>query len=120
MKTTTLVKNKALGPQRGFVDTFNWIVRCLRNLTGGQGCKVNWVTDDTPMIDVDMYECGNAYNEGEGGTPPDADIPAASYTEHGQEEQRSIQTYKVKDSDNPDDEGFDVQELYGFHDTSNT
>ncbi len=67
MKTTTLRKGKAIGAHRGFADTFNWVVRCLKNLKGGQGCNVNWVADDTPVIDVDMYECGNVYNEGGGG-----------------------------------------------------
>ena len=66
MKTITLKKGRAIGAHHGFADTFNWLVRCFKNLKGGQGCKVNWVADDTPMIDVNMYDCGNVYNEGGG------------------------------------------------------
>ena len=67
MNPCTLQKGKAIGAHRGFVETFNWLVRCFKNLRGGQGCKVQWVTDDTPMINVDTYDTVEDYNSDPGG-----------------------------------------------------
>ena len=67
MKTCTLRTGKAIGAHRGFAETFNWLVRCFKNLTGGQGCKVQWVADDTPMINVDTYDTVEDYNSETGG-----------------------------------------------------
>lgn len=33
------------------MDTFNWAVRAIANLDGGENCEVNWTTDDHPTID---------------------------------------------------------------------
>ena len=38
MANKQLKKGKLLGAQKGFVDTFNWLVRCMNNLQGTGGC----------------------------------------------------------------------------------
>lgn len=61
-----LEKGKLISLQDGFVDTFNWAVNAIANLTGGQNCEVNWTVDDQPTIDCNVEE-----GEGSGGGSPD-------------------------------------------------
>lgn len=82
MKTCTLRKGKAIGAHRGFAETFNWLVRCFKNLTGGQGCKVQWVTDDTPMINVDTYDTVEDYNAETGGGGGDVTVTGTDESSH--------------------------------------
>ena len=63
-----LKKGKLVDTQQGFVDTFNWAVNAIANLTGGQNCEVTWPVDDTPTIDVTAEE-GNGAAGGGGGSP---------------------------------------------------
>ena len=57
-----LEKDKFIGGQKGFVDTFNWVVKAVDNLEGGKNCTVDWTLDDHPIINVEIPE-----NEGCGG-----------------------------------------------------
>lgn len=57
-----LEKDKFIGGQVGFVDTFNYAVRAIDNLKGGKNCTVDWTIDDHPVINVDIPE-----SEGGGG-----------------------------------------------------
>jgi len=51
MNPIHLVKGKLLDAQPGFVDTFNWLVDCFKNIKGdGDKIKVSWPTQTTPMI----------------------------------------------------------------------
>ena len=59
-----LKRGKAIGAQANFAATFNWLVAAMRNLRGGNGVKVSWPSDDTPVISADG-EDGN--NGGDGG-----------------------------------------------------
>ena len=61
-----LEKGKLISLQDGFVDTFNWAVNAIANLTGGQNCEVNWTVDDQPTIDCNVEE-----GEGSDGGSPD-------------------------------------------------
>ena len=49
-----LEKDKFIGGQVGFVDTFNWAVRSIDNLEGGMNCEVDWTLPDHPVINVDI------------------------------------------------------------------
>ena len=60
-----LQKDKFLGGQVGFVDTFNWAVNAISNLKGGKNCSIDWTTPDRPVIDVDIPDTDG----GGGGTP---------------------------------------------------
>lgn len=57
-----LERDKFIGNQKGFVDTFNWVVQAVDNLEGGKNCKVDWALDGHPVINVEIPEGG-----GEGG-----------------------------------------------------
>lgn len=60
----TLKPGKAIGAQKDFASTFNWLVSAVKNLRGGKGVKVSWPANDTPEIATDG-EDGN--NGGDGG-----------------------------------------------------
>ena len=82
----TLASGKAIGAQKGFADTFNWLVSCLKNLRGGKGVKVSWPADDTPEISTDGEDGGDNGGGGTGGgedTPVNAvaDVAASDITE---------------------------------------
>ena len=62
-----LEKDKLVDTQQGFVDTFNWAVNAIANLTGGQNCAVTWPVDDKPTIDVTAEE-GDGSGGGGGAT----------------------------------------------------
>ena len=47
-----LKKGQLICDQQGFVDTFNWAVQAIDNLTGGENCEVSWPLPDHPTIDV--------------------------------------------------------------------
>ena len=49
----SLKHGKAIGAQANFAATFNWLVAAVRNLRGGNGVKVSWPADDTPVISAD-------------------------------------------------------------------
>ena len=51
-----LQKDKFIGGQVGFVDTFNWAVRAIDNLEGGKNCNIDWTVPDKPVINVDVSE----------------------------------------------------------------
>lgn len=51
-----LQKDKFIGGQVGFVDTFNWAVRAIDNLKGGKNCNIDWTVPDRPVINVDVSE----------------------------------------------------------------
>ena len=57
-----LERDKFIGNQKGFVDTFNWVVQAVDNLEGGKNCKVDWALDGHPVINVEIPE-----GDGEGG-----------------------------------------------------
>ena len=61
-----LEKDKLIDTQNGFVDTFNWAVNAIANLTGGQNCEVNWTVDDQPTIDC-TANGGDGSGGGSGG-----------------------------------------------------
>ena len=48
-----LEHGKSIYSANGFVDTWNWIVSCMKNLKGGRGIKVQWPSDDTPEISIE-------------------------------------------------------------------
>ena len=50
----TLQKNKFVGGQQGFVDTFNWVASCADNIKGGKGCQVKHVDKGTPEVEVQI------------------------------------------------------------------
>lgn len=54
-----LEKGKLVDTQQGFVDTFNWAVNAIDNLSGGQNCEVSWPLPDHPTIDVNATEPEN-------------------------------------------------------------
>lgn len=62
-----LEKDKLIDTQNGFVDTFNWAVNAIANLTGGQNCEVNWTVDDQPTIDFTGEEGGGSGGGSGGG-----------------------------------------------------
>ena len=51
-----LQKDKFIGGQEGFVDTFNWATQAINNIEGGKNCKVDWTIPDHPVINVDIPE----------------------------------------------------------------
>lgn len=61
-----LERDKFIGNQKGFVDTFNWVVQAVDNLEGGKNCKVDWALDGHPVINVEIPE---GDGEGGGGSP---------------------------------------------------
>ena len=61
-----LERDKFIGNQKGFVDTFNWVVQAVDNLEGGKNCKVDWALDGHPVINVEVPEGGGG---GGGGSP---------------------------------------------------
>lgn len=65
----TLKSGKSIGAQKGFADTFNWVVAAIKNLRGGKGVKVSWPADDTPEISTDGEDGGGGGTGG--GTPID-------------------------------------------------
>ena len=60
-----LEKGKFVGGQKGFVDTFNYAVRSIDNLSGGKNCTVDRTIPDHPVINVDIPE--DAFDSGGGG-----------------------------------------------------
>ena len=54
--TQELRKGRAIGAQRGFADTFNWMLAFCRNLTGGPGVTVDRNDSDHPIIRVRFDE----------------------------------------------------------------
>ena len=48
-----LVKDKFVGGQRNFVDTFNWLVSFCSNLKGKDGIKVDTTDSEKPTIKFD-------------------------------------------------------------------
>ena len=66
-KLCQLQKGIMVDSQQGFVDTFNWAVNAIANLTGGQNCEVTWPVDDKPTIDVTAEE-GDGSGGGGGAT----------------------------------------------------
>lgn len=48
-----LQRGKSLYTQQNFVDTFNWLVACMKNIKGSKNCQVEWPADDTPEITVE-------------------------------------------------------------------
>lgn len=69
-----LEKGKAIGSQTGFVDTFNWLKDCLKNLKAGRGIKISWPSDDTPEISLDGQNGGGGSDGGGGITNAVYDI----------------------------------------------
>lgn len=64
----TLNRGESIYNQPNFVDTFNWVVACVKNLQGGSNCKVEWTADDTPTINVnDDTQPNGGGSEGGGG-----------------------------------------------------
>ena len=50
--TYSLARGRAIGAQRGFAETFNWMLAFCRNLTGGPGVEVDRKDSDHPIIRV--------------------------------------------------------------------
>lgn len=52
LNLTFLRSGKSIGAQKGFAETFNWLVRAMRNLTGdGITAKVDWMNGgDNPVV----------------------------------------------------------------------
>jgi len=79
-----LERDKFIGNQKGFVDTFNWVVQAVDNLEGGKNCKVDWALDGHPVINVEIPE-----GDGEsGGGSPDVSavfdvVPSTSGSQSG-------------------------------------
>ena len=48
-----LERGKFIGGQRGFVDTFNWLVSFCSNLSGKNGIKVDTSDSERPVIKPD-------------------------------------------------------------------
>ena len=72
-----LKKDKAIGAQKNFAKTFNWLVDSMKNLQGGIACNVNWVAENMPVIDVNTYVTGDRTEDPEVVTP-DADVAVLS------------------------------------------
>lgn len=49
--TCTLDPNKHISQQEGLCATFNWLVSCMSNITGGKYIEVKWPSSDTPTIE---------------------------------------------------------------------
>lgn len=64
-----LQKGQLIDTQQGFVDTFNWAVSSIANLSGGQNAEVKWELPDHPTIDVTVSDEGG---EGGGGDTSEA------------------------------------------------
>ena len=81
-----LEKDKFIGGQFGFVDTFNWAVRAIDNLEGGTNCEVKWIDDDHPVINVTLpNDYGSEGGGGSGGGGIDEavyDVAAATQDGH--------------------------------------
>lgn len=78
-----LERDKFIGNQKGFVDTFNWVVQAVDNLEGGKNCKVDWALDGHPVINVEVPE-----GDGEGGSGGEVSavkdvVPSTSGSESG-------------------------------------
>lgn len=61
-----LQKDKFVGGQKGFVDTFNWATQAINNLEGGKNCTVDWTIPDHPIINVEATEGGGGGGSGGG------------------------------------------------------
>lgn len=48
----SIQKNKLMGAQVGFADTFNWLASCAENMKGGKGCEVKRMWTGHPEVDV--------------------------------------------------------------------
>ena len=72
-----LKTDKAIGAQKNFAKTFNWLVDSMKNLQGGIACNVNWVAENMPVIDVNTYVTGDRTEDPEVVTP-DADVATLS------------------------------------------
>lgn len=70
----SLKPGKAIGAQKDFASTFNWLVSAVKNLRGGKGVKVSWPADDTPEIATD----GEDGNNGGGGGGGDSTVKAVA------------------------------------------
>lgn len=57
--TTNLVPGLALGAQRGFAATFNWMLNFCLNLTGADGVEVDRKDSDHPYIRLTSQSRGN-------------------------------------------------------------
>lgn len=82
-----LERDKFIGNQKGFVDTFNWVVQAVDNLEGGKNCKVDWALDGHPVINVEIPE-----GDGEGGSGGEVSavfdvVPSTSGSQSGIEVQ---------------------------------
>lgn len=49
-----LKKDKFVGGQVGFVDTFNWLASCADNMKGGKGCEVKRMWSGQPEVEVKL------------------------------------------------------------------
>ena len=56
--THELKTGRALGAQRGFAATFNWMLNFCRNLTGGPGVTVDRTDSDHPIIRIGDEKTG--------------------------------------------------------------
>lgn len=79
-----LQKDKFIGGQEGFVDTFNWATQAINNLEGGKNCSVDWTIPDHPVINVEVPES----DEGGGGGGADVSavydvVPSTSGSQSG-------------------------------------
>ena len=70
-----LRKNKFIGNQRGFVDSFNWVADSLYNLKGGDGIDIQWNDGTHPEIsltaDISSVSLPTIYFTGTDGTNTD-------------------------------------------------
>lgn len=58
--TYPLVPGKAIGAQRGFASTFNWMRNFCLNLSGGPGVTVDRTDSDHPVIRIGVEQPGIA------------------------------------------------------------
>jgi hypothetical protein len=58
-KLCELQKDKFIGGQEGFCDTFNWATQSISNLKGGKNCSVDWESPDKPVINVNVPDSGS-------------------------------------------------------------
>lgn len=74
-----LQKDKFVGGQKGFVDTFNWATQAINNLEGGKNCTVDWTIPDHPIINVEATEGGGSGGGGGGGGGNVEDVSSETY-----------------------------------------
>ena len=72
-----LTVGKAIGAQKNFVKTFNWLVDSMKNLQGGNACNVQWIAENMPVINVNTYVTGDRTEDPDVVTP-DADVALLS------------------------------------------